>query len=363
MPKNPIAQGSWAAMAAAALFGLTTPLVKHFGGVAGPFATATLLYGGAALGAGLPRRRAHESVVTFAHAPRIVLVALFGAVLAPAALAWGLQRSGALAGSLLLNLEAPFTVALAALIYREPIGRRVTVACLLMLAAGGVLALRTQSAGNSSAMGLGALVVAALAWALDNTLTRPLSDFEPRAVVFWKGALGATLSASLAMGFHDAWPDRIALAVLVACGASGYGLSLRLYLRAQRLVGAARTGSLFALAPFLGAAVAFALGDRSSAGLIVLAAVLFASASYLHVTEDHRHRHRHEPLDHEHPHTHDDGHHDHEHDSPVDGSHTHPHHHDVAEHEHPHASDLHHRHGHDTELLRSSNSGHKSKTA
>lgn len=347
MPKDPIAQGSWSAIAAAVLFGLTMPLLKHFGAGAGPFATATLLYGGAALGAGVPRRRADEPAITTAQVPRIALVALFGAVLAPAALAWGLQRSGALAGSLLLNLEALFTVALAALIYSEPIGRRVVLACLLMLTAGGVLAFRTQNTGNSSAVGLGALATATLVWALDNTLTRPLSDFDPRAVVFWKGALGATLSAGLAMIFRDSWPDSVALVVLVACGASGYGFSLRLYLRAQRLLGAARTGSLFALAPFAGAAVAFGLGDRGGAWLIALAAMLFAWGSYLHVTEEHHHRHRHEALEHTHAHSHDDGHHDHQHQPPVVGSHNHEHHHDASEHEHAHGADLHHKHTHD----------------
>jgi drug/metabolite transporter (DMT)-like permease len=347
MSKNPIAQGSWTAIAAAALFGVTTPIVKHFGVDAGPFATATLLYGGAALGAGLPRRRADEPTLTRAQAPRLVLVALFGAVLAPAALAWGLQRSGALAGSLLLNLEAVFTVALAALIYREPIGRRVVVACLMMVAGGGVLAFRTHGAGSSSALGLVALVIATLAWGLDNTITRPLSDFEPRSVVFWKALLGAGLSAVLALQFRDRWPHGIALGALAVCGASGYGLSLRLYLRAQRLLGAARTGSLFALAPFLGAAVSFGLGDRGGAGLVAVGGALFAWAAYLHVTENHHHRHGHQALDHEHAHRHDDGHHDHQHDPPVVGSHAHPHHHDAVEHDHPHGSDLHHRHEHD----------------
>lgn len=297
---DPIAQGSWLAIAAAALFGLTTPLVKHFGVDAGPFATATLLYGGAALGAGVGRRRADEPALTLAQAPRLVLVALFGAVLAPAALAWGLQRSGALAGSLLLNLEALFTVALAALIYREPIGRRVLVACLLMLSAGAVLAFRTPGVGSTSGLGLVSLTVATLAWGLDNTMTRPLSDFEPRAVVLWKASLGAALSALLAVHWRESWPRGVAFAALVACGASGYGLSLRLYLRAQRLLGAARTGSLFALAPFLGAAVSFVLGDRAGAGLIAVAAALFACASYLHVTEGRHHQHGRRALDHEH---------------------------------------------------------------
>src|SRR6186713_1313803 len=141
MSKNPLAQGSLVAIAAAALFGFTTPLVRHFGEHAGAFVTALLLYAGAALGAGLPRRRSQERALSKREIPRLVLVAFFGAALAPAALAWGLQRSGPLAGSLLLNLEALFTVALAAVIYREPIGRRVALACLLMLAGGAVLAL------------------------------------------------------------------------------------------------------------------------------------------------------------------------------------------------------------------------------
>lgn len=347
MSRNPIAQGSWTAMAAAALFGLTTPLVKHFGVTAGPFATAALLYAGAAMGARAPERRADEPAITRAQAPRIALVAFFGAVLAPSALAWGLQRSGALAGSLLLNLEAFFTVLLAALIYREPIGRRVAVASVLMVAAGGVLALRHHGGGTSSFWGLTALVVATLSWGVDNTLTRPLSDFDPRAVVFWKATVGAALSGAVAVVLHDDWPAPLALLALLACGASGYGLSLRLYLRAQRTLGAARTGSLFALAPFLGAMVAFVLGDRGGAELVALASVLFGGAAYLHVTEQHHHRHRHEALDHEHAHTHDDQHHNHRHDPPVVGSHTHWHHHEPLEHDHSHGSDLHHRHRHD----------------
>jgi drug/metabolite transporter (DMT)-like permease len=346
MRKNPIAQGSWTAIAAAVLFGLTTPLVKHFGEHAGPFATATLLYLGAALGA-VGKRQAGERALGIAEAPRLLLVATFGAALAPAALAWGLQRSGALAGSLLLNLEALFTVVLAAVIYREPVGRRVVLACALMVGGGGVLALRFGGGTGSSLPGIAALALATLSWAADNTLTRPLADFDPRVTVFWKAILGSALSTSIALLFRDGWPGLVNTLGLLACGASGYGLSLRLYLRAQRSLGAARTGSLFALAPFCGATVAFVWGDRHGAPLIALAAALFGVAVYLHVTEQHAHRHRHETLEHEHTHTHDDGHHHHTHNPPVAGSHTHPHHHDTLEHEHAHAADLHHRHEHD----------------
>jgi drug/metabolite transporter (DMT)-like permease len=345
--RNPIFQGGVMAVMAAVLFGATTPLVKHFGAGAGAFATATLLYGGAALGAGIFRRRADEPTMGRPQLRRIALVALFGAALAPAALAWGLQHAGALSASLLLNLEAVFTVLLARAFYREPIGRRVAVAAALMVAGGAVLAVRGGSHESSSSLGLLAIAGATLGWALDNTLTRPLADFDPRLVVFWKAFLGAALSIGTALLLRDSWPRPAALAGLLACGATGYGLSLWFYLGAQRLLGAARTGSLFAFAPFVGAALAFALGDRVGIGLTAAAASLFVAAVYLHLTEGHGHGHRHERLEHEHAHSHDDGHHDHVHEPPVSGPHSHSHRHEPVEHEHPHASDLHHRHEHD----------------
>lgn len=343
---NPIVQGSLLAIAAAVLFGATTPVIQHFGVGVGPFATAALLYGGAALGCGLTRSGAGEKSLGSGQVPRVVLIALFGAALAPAALAWGLQRAGALAASLLLNLEAVFTVALAWVIYREPLGRRVVVAATLMVIGGGVLAFRKEDGASASALGLATLVAATLAWALDNTLTRPLSDFDPRAVVFWKGSCGAALSALVAWLARDSWPALPAILALLACGATGYGLSLRLYLRAQRALGAARTGSLFAFGPFVGTDLAFTLGDRAGGTLVFLAAALFVVAVYLHLTEEHHHLHRHEAMDHEHTHRHDDGHHLHLHDPPVVGAHSHVHHHEAAEHDHPHGADMHHRHEH-----------------
>lgn len=342
---TPIARGSAIAVAAAMLFGATAPLVQRFGTGVGPFATAAVLYAGATIGAGLPRRCEEEASVRRSHAGRLALVALFGSAIAPAALAWGLQHAGALASSLLLNLEAVFTVVLARVLYREPLGGRVVAASTLMVAGGALLQLRGGD-GGGTVLGLLAITAATLAWALDNTLTRPLADLDPRAVVFWKALLGTAMSATAAVVARDRWPGPIAIAALLACGAAGYGLSLRLYLHAQRVLGAARTGSLFAFGPFLGAVIAFALGDRAGGGFVGAAAGCFLLAVWLHVTERHGHGHVHEPLAHDHAHRHDDGHHAHAHDPAVDGSHSHPHTHAAAEHDHPHGPDVHHRHEH-----------------
>jgi len=347
--------GIVSALLAALSFGATTPIIARVGGDLGPLTTAALLYAGAALGAGVQRAVAQGrgQRLTRASWGRVALVALFGAALAPTLLAWGLRRTGGTTGSLLLNLEAVFTVLLARAVYREPIGRRVGLALSLMVVAGGLLALDVGRAASSGAAppgwtATGALAVglATLAWAVDNTLTRPLSEADPVAVVGLKGALGAALTGTIAVALGEPAPRLGPAMALLACGATGYGLSLRLYLIAQRRIGVARTGSIFALAPFVGAALGWLLGFREAGAATAAAAVLFGVAVYLHATERHRHRHRHAATVHSHVHRHDDGHHGHVHDPPFTGEHAHPHHHDPVEHDHEHAPDLHHDHAH-----------------
>lgn len=347
-PSNPIRSGAWLAVLAAVSFGITAPLVKLAGAGAGPFITAALLYLGAASAslAGL-RSKGREPPPRARHVPRLLGVAALGAVVAPALLAWGLQRTQATTGSLLLNLEAIFTVLLGWALYREAIGRQVALAVALV-AAGGVLLVGSGSGawGSSAWIGPLAIATATFAWALDNTLTRPLSDLDPQRVVLAKAGAGASFSLLTSLLLGEARPTvRYALALLV-CGAVGYGLSLRLYLLAQRRLGAARTGSIFAIGPFVGALAAWAIGERGLSATTLVAGALFAAGITLHVTERHRHLHRHEALEHEHAHRHDDEHHDHEHDPPFVGEHSHPHHHQAMEHDHDHGPDLHHQHDH-----------------
>jgi hypothetical protein len=165
-------------------------------------------------------------------------------------------------------------------------------------------------------------------------------------VVLAKSALGAIATAAVAIAISERLPSPGQALALLAIGASGYGLSLRFYLLAQRAFGAARTGSVFAFAPFIGALLAVALGDRSlSAGMAVGGAIMLTGV-LLHLAESHGHLHDHEALTHEHAHTHDDGHHLHLHDPMPEGAHSHPHRHTTLRHAHPHVPDAHHAHSH-----------------
>ena len=345
--RSPVATGVLLGIVAAVAFGATTPIVAWAGRDVGPLATAALLYLGAAATAGLVQRvtSRSEPKVRRADAPRLLAIAIAGAAVAPALLAWGLQRTGATTGALLLNLEAVATVILARLVYREPIGSRVALAVASMVV-GGVTLAADGAAERFQLLGVLAVAGATLAWALDNTWSRPLAERDPFQVILVKAVLGAGLTTAIAQARGEPWPGAAHTAALLACGATGYGASLYLYLLAQRRIGAARTGSVFALAPFIGAAIAWSLGDRGAGGFAVVALGLFALGAYLHLTEHHAHRHVHRPVEHDHAHRHDDQHHSHRHDPPFQGEHAHPHHHEATEHDHAHAPDLHHEHSH-----------------
>jgi drug/metabolite transporter (DMT)-like permease len=358
--RSPALRGTVLAFASAFAFGLTTPAVQILARRAGPspFATAMLLYLGAAV-VGAVTRSSREAPVSRRHLARLGVVAISGALIAPSLLVWGLARTSGVAGSLMLNLEALFTIVLARLLYREHVGRRVTFAALLLLLGGALLVVypARANAGTElgspvgaavSIVGLAAVGGAAFFWALDNALAKPLAALDPAAVVAVKGALGAALScvATVVAPGLGSWPPPGISLVLVGVGAVGYGASLRLYLLAQRAIGAGRTASVFASGPFWGALLAGVLGEPVGA-VTAAAAVVMVLGVGLHLTERHGHRHVHAPFEHDHSHRHDDGHHDHVHDPMPDGEHTHVHRHEHVVHDHPHVPDLHHDHTHE----------------
>lgn len=346
-PRGPAVRGGLLALTAAALFGVSTPLVQRFGSGVGAFATAALLYmGAAAAGALLRQRVEHEARILSGDFPRLLAMAAVGAVIGPVALVWGLQRTSATSASLMLTLEAVFTAVLAWRMYHETMDRRVWTAMLLLMVGGALLILNQGRDSGAGMWGLLAVMLATAAWGLDNTLSRTLAERDPGQVVLAKAVLGATATAMLAVSFGESLPTLGAALGLFVVGAAGYGLSLRFYLLAQRAFGAARTGSVFAFAPFIGAALAVALGDQSISWLLAAGSLLMFAGVVLHLMESHGHKHAHDVMEHEHSHRHDDGHHGHVHDPMPTGTHSHRHRHESLWHAHPHVPDAHHAHRH-----------------
>src|SRR5262249_10262798 len=147
------------------------------------------LYTNAAIASLGRRARGREARVSLERWPRLLLIGMTEALVAPACFAWDLQHTGAAGASLLLNFEAAFTVLLGWLWFHEHVGRRVALALVLM-AAGGAFLVQFGGAGGSG-WGAALVLVATFMWAIDNALTRPLADLDPTEVVRYKGLVGA----------------------------------------------------------------------------------------------------------------------------------------------------------------------------
>lgn len=344
------ARGAAFGLGAAALFGLSAPLAKVLLGGVSPVLLAGLLYLGAAAGLWLLRAlrpSTREARLVRADLPRLAGVVLAGGVLGPVLMLWGLQRVTALTGSLLLNLEAPFTVLLAVGLFREHLGRTAAGAAGFILAGALVLKLEPGALGADTA-GAALIAGACLCWALDNNLTQRLSLRDPFAIVRVKTLAAGVANTALGLAVTG-WqvPAPAWLAGALALGVLSYGASVVLDAYALRLVGAARESAYFATAPFVGALAAVAFLGDSLRWFDLAAMASMAVGVALLLRERHGHAHAHEAVGHEHLHVHDE-HHRHAHGpgDPGGEPHSHWHLHAPLVHDHPHLPDAHHRHRH-----------------
>lgn len=344
-PGVPLALGS------AVLFGATAPASKLLLDGLSPFLLAGLLYLGAGIGLGIVaigRDRSNagvaaEAAIARADLPWLAAAIVAGGVVAPVLLMFGLARTTASSGALLLNLEGLATLAIAWVVFRENVDRRLLLGAAAILSGAAVL----SWTGDGVSLDRGGLLVAGacLAWGIDNNLTRRVSAADPVRITVWKGLVAGTVNVGLAMVNGDAWPspERTALAGIL--GFFAVGVSLVLFIRALRHLGSARTGAYFSLAPFIGAMLAIGVFGEAVTIRLGLAAVLMALGLWLHLTERHEHTHSHDEVEHDHVHTHD-AHHDHPHDGEPSEPHAHRHRHRPLVHAHAHYPDLHHRHDH-----------------
>ncbi|MFN8053590.1 MAG: DMT family transporter [Acidimicrobiales bacterium] len=346
--------GALVGLLAAATFGASTPFAKLLVDHVGAELLAGLLYLGAfvALGAAQPALgRRGEAPLRRSDVPRLAGIVVCGGVLAPALMLLGLQRVSGASGSLLLNLEGPFTLLVALAVFREHLDRRALLGAVAVFAGAGLLTTGGSTGGDTL---IGVVLVAAACglWAVDNNLTQSLTERDPFAIVLVKTGAAAAINLGVA-GVVDRSdpvpPWGVAIGAL-ALGAVSYGLSVVLDAYALRELGAAREAAIFGTAPFIGLVLSIpVLGHRPTVGEVA-AAVVMAIGVVLLILERHAHHHVHEDLEHDHRHVHDD-HHRHAHPPGAELAdptvpHSHPHRHAPVAHTHPHVSDAHHRHPH-----------------
>ena len=330
---------------AATLFGAAAPAASRLAGSVPAFTLAGLLYIGAALAVAptIALRPPTRHAIRTEWRPATIAVVVGGAI-GPVLLMAGLARTSAASASILLNTELAATVVIAAVFFREHLGRRLIISALTITAAGALLTWEPGAAIDAGAL---FIIGACACWGLDNCVTARIEHLAPEHVVALKGLVagGANLAIGLTIGGWGAATNLADVVPALIVGAGGYGLSITLWVKGARELGAARAQVIFAIAPFIGVAIAWIALREPVRVAQILATALAATGVALSLRSGHDHEHHHEPVVHEHEHTHDDRHHDHDHDHPI-GRHTHQHIHEEGVHAHAHVPDLHHRHEH-----------------
>lgn len=346
---NHLLPGVPLALASAVLFGATPPLSKLLLDQVNPFMLAGLLYLGAGIGLAVYRLLrgafidAGEARLARKDLPWLGLAIGMGGVLAPVLLMVGLTLNTASSSALLLNLEGLATMAIAWLVYRENVDRRLLLGAMAILT--GAVLLSWQGQGVSVNLGALAIAGACVAWGLDNNFTRKISAADPVTIAMLKGLVAGSVNVAIAFTGGASVPPIAVMVSAATVGFFGIGVSLVMFIFALRHLGTARTGAYYSLAPFIGALLAIVVLGEPVTVTLGLAGLLMGFGLWLHLSERHSHEHLHDALDHEHSHVHDD-HHQHIHDGPVTEPHSHLHSHRPMRHAHVHYPDLHHQHRH-----------------
>lgn len=336
------------ALIAAGLFGAATPMSKALLKSMSAFQLAGLLYLGAVIGVSVEsvRQRSWRSPLKMNRTNkwRLFGAVVFGGILGPVLLLFGLRMASAASVSLWLNLELVATAILGRVFFHDHLGRNGWAGVAGVVLSGILLSVNEGSAGLMA----GLLVAGAcLCWGFDNHFTALIDGITPTQSTFWKGIVAGSTNLAIGLAIHplNASAGEISVALLI--GALSYGASIALYITAAQGIGATRAQMFFASAPFFGVALSVLILGESISVLQLISAILLILSLAVLFRDQHHHMHAHAPLAHEHSHRHDDDHHTHAHPE-LDSStrHTHWHEHKPVEHAHPHWPDIHHRHAH-----------------
>jgi drug/metabolite transporter (DMT)-like permease len=277
------------AILAALLYAISTPLSKILLGDLSPVFIASLLYLGAGIGmsvVGFIRMKTTNH--TYKKFTKDELPAILGMIvldiLAPILLMIGLSTSHPENVALLNNFEIVATALFASFFFKELIPKRLRIAILFVTVASIILSVEDLEALSFS-IGSVFVIGAALSWGLENNLTRKLSFNDPLMVVVIKGIFSGLGSLLIAIFLQEVVLDLELVSLTLLLGFVAYGLSIFFYVTAQRELGAAKTSTFYAFAPFVGAILSLLIFQDLPSINFYLALVLMALGSYFASTE------------------------------------------------------------------------------
>lgn len=205
-------------------------------------------------------------------------------ILAPIFLMLGIKYGTAANASLLGNFEIVATTLIACLIFKEAVSKRLWAA-IGMITASSIL-LSFEGAGSFRfSYGSVLVLLATACWGLENNCTRSISDKSTYEIVVLKGIFSGGGAFVIALISGEKIPAIRYILPAMLLGFVAYGMSIFLYIRAQRDLGAAKTSAYYAVAPFVGAFLSFViLGEKLT--IVYFAALIIMIAGTVFVVKD-----------------------------------------------------------------------------
>jgi drug/metabolite transporter (DMT)-like permease len=318
------------ALLAAAFFAVNVPVSKLLLDHVGSTSMAALLYLGAGIGIAilsLFNRKEKTEKLDRKDLPYVIGMIVLD-IAAPILLMLGIRHGSASNASLLGNFEIVATTLIALLVFHETVTGRLWGAIALITLSSILLSFEGADSFRFSRGSLFVLL-ATVCWGFENNCTRNIATKDTYEIVTIKGVFSGLGALVIAVLTRETMPKLRYILLALLLGFVSYGLSIFLYVRAQKTLGAAKTSAYYAVAPFIGAALSFVFLHEKLTGMYLIALAVMAAGTALVVADTLIRSHTH-PHQHIYTHTHGGVTHTHT------VTHTHDHHHYLHEDAHGH---------------------------
>ncbi len=257
MIQNSMKTGILFALIAASFYAINAPVSKILLSFLPPTLMAGFLYIGAGAGmliiALIRKLRKTESAkasLTKKELPYILAMILLD-IAAPICLLFGLKSTTAANASLLNNFEIVATSIIALAVFKERISVRLWFGILFITISCALLSFENFTSLQFSYGSL-LILLACVFWGFENNCTRKISSNDPLQIVLLKGFFSGIGSLVIGICIGERISVLWSIFTVMGVGFVAYGLSIFFYIRAQSLLGAARTSAYYAVAPFIG---------------------------------------------------------------------------------------------------------------
>jgi len=280
--KNKNISGIILALLAAVLYSISTPLSKLLMDNIDPLFMAAFLYIGAGIGIlilYLFKIKNEDKNLKLDKSDFIyVLLMVLLDSIAPILMMVGIYLGSSKDSSLLNNFEIVATTLIAFTFFKEKINKKLVVGIILITAASILLSFDFS---DKITLSIGSILVllATISWGLENNCTRKLSEKSTYQIVVIKGLCSGTISLIIAIILNREFPNYIYILYTLLLGFLAYGLSIFLYIRAQKNIGASKTSAFYAVSPFVGSFLAFVFLNETIGITYVISLIIMIAGS------------------------------------------------------------------------------------